>query len=552
MKAETFNEFMSTVPESPGVYLFKDAEQRVLYVGKASSLKARLRSYTPGPSAPPKSALLSSRASHIETIVTRSDLEALMLEQTLIQKHRPRYNVNWSYPYLEMTVGEEFPRLYFTRKGPRKGSRRYGPFTAGAARRLQRLINQYFRVPSCRVEMDGKQTPCLYHHLNWCDAPCAGRITKERYAGLVAQVKMFLEGRGEELTRQLQKEMDEAAAREDFETAAKVRDRMRAITEILEDQAAIAPGEQDAEVLGLARSGSFACLVLLTIRSGKLTGKQEFTVRRANDVSDGELITSFLGQHFSGASLSPRILLPCPVGSQELVAAWLARRRNAPVELLSPKRGHGRELLKLAEANARASLIVKGRVGGEEAREQLAVVTQVLQLPRTPQRIEAVDLAHLHGEEAVGAIVVFRDGLPSPKEYRKYLIKTARGGDDYEGMREVIRRRLRRLQEEGTPLPDLLLIDGGPGHLHAVSQVVSESGRGGEEKNRGAANGMAMVALAKREETLFLPDHEGPVKLPEDSPALHLLQRARDEVHRYVNAYQRKRRAMALRAVAKS
>lgn len=554
MTPEAFAAFMGTVSTEPGVYLFKDADQRVIYVGKAVSLRSRLRSYTPGPasggtrsssSAPSKSSFIGGQAASVDTIVTRSDLEALMLEQTLIQKYHPRYNIsfrdNKSYPVLELTAADPFPRLYFTRKHTAKGSRVYGPYTGGAARRLQRVVNQYFRIPSCRVELDGKQTPCLYHHLNWCDAPCAGRIGTEDYAKLVTQARLFLDGRGAELVPQLQHDMEDAAAREDFETAVKLRDRLKATGELLEDQAVIAPGDQTADVLGLARSGSFACLVLLAIRGGKLSGKQEFTVRRAADTPDGELITAFLGQHFAQAVVPARLLLPCEIDDQDVVARWLESRRGLPVEVLTPQRGHNRELLELALANAKAALVSRGRVGEDEAQAQQDEARVVLGLERAPRRLEAVDLSRLGGEEAVGAVVVFRDGLPSRQEYRKFLIKTAPGDDDYAGMEEVIFRRLKRMKDEGTAFPDLLLLDGGPGQLHAAELAAAKAG----------VTGVAMVALAKREELLYLPGRPDPVKLPEDSPALHLLQRARDEVHRYVNAYQRTRRAMDMRAGAK-
>jgi len=545
MTSEAFAAFMGTVSTDPGVYLFKDAEQRVIYVGKAISLRSRLRSYTPGQSTPSKSCFIGTQAEGVDTIVTRSDLEALMLEQTLIQKYHPRYNIsfrdNKSYPVLELTTGDPFPRLYFTRKARTKGTRVYGPYTGGAAHRLQRVVNQYFRIPSCRVELDGKQTPCLYHHLNWCDAPCAGRISGEDYAKLVTQARLFLDGRGAELVPQLQQDMEAAAAREDFELAARLRDRLKATGELLEDQAVIAPGDQTADVLGLARSGSFACLVLLAVRGGNLTGKQEFTVRRAADTPDAELITAFLGQHFTVAAPPGRLLLPCELEEQALVEKWLEQRRGLPVELLTPQRGLNRELLELASANAKAALVSRGRVGEDEAQAQLAEAQAVLGTGRLPQRLEAVDLSRLGGEEAVGAVVVFRDGLPSRQEYRKFLIKTAAGDDDYAGMEEVIYRRLKRNKDENKPMPDLLLLDGGPGQLHAAELAAAKAG----------VTGVAMVALAKREELLYLPGRPDPVKLPDDSPALHLLQRARDEVHRFVNAYQRTRRAMTMRAGAK-
>ncbi len=544
MTPEEFRTFLETVPAGPGVYLFKDSDGTILYVGKALALKARLRSYAPGPATSAKQAFLSGTAASVETVVTRSELEALMLEQTLIQRHHPRHNIGWrdnkTFPSLELTATESFPRLYFTRRSRRKGSRYFGPYTAGAARRLQRLVNQHFRVPSCRVDMDGRQTPCLYHHLGWCDAPCAGLIGREEYAGLVAQARLFLEGRAGELAPLLQRAMDEAAAQEEFEEAARLRDRLRAVEQLNVDQAVVAGGEEDADVLGLARSGSFGCMAVLAIRGGSLVGKQEFTVRRAGDEPDGELVRAFLGQHFTGSVIPPRLLLPCPVESPETVEALLAERRGGAVRLVIPQRGHGRDLVSLATDNARAALVTRGRVGEDEAREQLAAVATALGLGTAPEHIEGVDLSRLGGEEAVGAVVVFHDGLPATREHRRFLIKLAAGDDDYGGMREVVTRRLKRLTAEHTELPGLLLLDGGLGHLRAVEPAVRDL----------AGDRVAVAALAKREEELYLPGREGPLRLPADSPALHVLQRVRDEAHRYVNAYQRRRRAMSQRADA--
>jgi len=539
VKAEAFDSFLATVNQEPGVYIFKDADGRVVYVGKAVSLRDRLRSYAP-PGQIPKQGEIVEAAATVETLVTRSELEAFMLEATLIQKHHPHFNVSWrddkSYPFLELTLADEFPRIYFTRRKARKGGKLYGPYTAGAARHLQRLINEHVRVPSCTVDLDGKQTPCLYHYIHWCDAPCAGKITAEAFGRLVVQARMFLEGRTKELVAQLEGEMAEAAAREDFELAGMLRDRIRAVGMLHEDQAVIAPDERHADVIGLARSGSFGCIVLLTVREGKLLGKQEYVVRRAADVPDAELVEAFVEQHYAVATPPARVLIPCELESREVVEGWLAARREGGTEILSPRRGLNRELLDLAEANAKASLVSRGRVGPDEAKEQLACAAEVLELIGPPNRIEAVDLSHLHGEEAVGAVVVLREGLPSNREHRRYLIKTARGGDDYASMHEVVLRRLRRLKEEGVSLPDLLLLDGGAGQLKAAGEACAEAGVK-----------VPLVALAKREELLYLPGRDAPVTLPSDSPALHLLQRARDEAHRYVNAYQRRRRKMVLR-----
>ncbi len=547
MKAEAFGERLASVGEEPGVYLFRDAESRVVYVGKALSLRDRLRSYAPGMANLEKQNWIVEAAASLETIVTRSELEALMLEQTLIQEHRPRFNVSWrdnkSYPYLELTLADRYPRVYFTRRRARKGGKLWGPYMAGTARRLQRVINQYFRIPSCAVEMDGRQVPCLYHHLNWCDAPCAGRIQAAPYAELVGQVRHLLDGRAAEIAPRLEEAMQAAAIREDFEGAAHLRDRLQAIRDLGTDQAVIAPDERNADVVGLARSGSFACLVLLAVRAGRLVGKQEFTVRRAADIPDGELVASFLARHFGGPATPPeRLLLPCEVEGRETLELYLAARREGGVALLTPKRGLNRELLELAEANAKASLVTRGRVGGDEAREQLACAAEVLGLGAPPARVEAVDLSHLHGQEAVGAVVVFRDGLPSTQEHRRYLIKMAKGGDDYASMGEVVSRRLRRLKDDGTPLPGLLLLDGGAGQLAAAQAACAAAG----------VSELPLVALAKREERLYLPGRPEPVALPADSPALHLFQRVRDEAHRYVNAYQRRRRTMALKAGAEA
>ena len=556
MEASSFSELLDTVSTGPGVYMFKDSEGRVLYVGKAGSLKSRLRSYTPGPSAPAKAVYLVAKSAGVETIVTRTELEALMLEYTLIQKYRPRQNVIWrdnkSYPYLEISMSDPFPRLYLVRRTRRAGGRQFGPFTARTARQLARMVNRQFRIPSCRVPMDGKQVPCLYHHLDWCDAPCAGHISSERYAGLIRQARMFLEGRRAELVRELEAEMNASAEREEFEQAARLRDRMKAVREVLEDQAVVDPDGGDMDVLAVARSGSFACLALLSIRSGKLQGKQEFVVRGVKDEGDGDLIATFLEQHYGspGVASNPdggvreasaaRLILPCLPTGEEMLRTWQAERRGGAVVFEYPKRGRGRELLDLAEANARAALVSQGRVDEEEAREQVEAAARELGLDSLPDHIEAVDLSRLGGEEAVAAVVVFRGGQPSTREYRRFMVKEAPSDDDYAGMCEVVGRRIRHLVEAGESLPDLLLLDGGAGHLAAVEGMLA----GASARPRGIA------ALAKREELLFVSGRPGPLRLPSGDPVLLLLMRARDEAHRFAGAYQRKRRSMTMRADA--
>ncbi len=537
----------------PGVYLFRDAGSRVIYVGKAASLRQRLRGYTPGPATPAKPATIVEQAADLETIVTRSEVEALMLEHTLIQKHRPRFNVIWrdnkSYPLVEMTAADEFPRVYIVRRNRRPGSRYFGPFTARTARHLIRMINRQFRLPSCRVPLDGKQTPCLYHHLGWCDAPCAGLVAADRYAGYVRHVRMILEGRRAELATELEKDMNAAAEREEFEEAARLRDRLGAIKEVLEDQAVVSPDAGDADVLGCARSGSFACLALLSVRSGRLSGKEDFVVRGVRDEDDGSLLSTFTVQRYlgtgpgeGGTGIPPRLLVPSPLEDGEAVASLLAERSGGRVQVESPKRGYGRELLDLANANARAALLTQGRVDEEEAREQLEAAAATLDLPRPPERVEAVDLSRLGGDEAVGAVAVFRMGQPANREHRRFLIKEAAGADDYACMREVVKRRLDGLRKEGETPPDLLLLDGGPGHLHAVTGLLA-----GME-----APVPRVAALAKREEILHLGWVDGPVRLPQDDPVLLMLMRMRDEAHRFANAYQRKRRSMAMRKDAES
>jgi len=550
MDAAEFERFLVTVPASPGVYLFRDREDRVLYVGKALSLRNRLRSYAPGPSTPGKAEYLVDRAVRVETIVTRAEYEALILEYSLIKQHRPPQNVIWrdnkSYPYLELTMADEFPRLYFVRRIRKPGARYFGPFTTRTARQAQRMANRVLRVPSCRVPMDGRQVPCLYHHLDWCDAPCAGLVPRESYAVLVRQARLFLEGKRGEVAAELEDAMKAAADREDFEEAARLRDRFRAVREILEEQAVVDPNGGDAEVVAVARSGAFACLALLSIRAGKLQGKEEFVVRGVKDETDGDLLEAFLGQHFGqprgdGTPGGPlKLVMPCAPSGEEVVRAWLAERVGGPVEFRIPERGHDRELMDIALANARAALITRGRVDEAEARDQLEAACRELGLGSRPERIEAVDLSQLGGEEEVGAVVVFREGQPSPREYRKFLVKTARGGDDYAAMREVVSRRLIHLAEDGKTPPDLLLLDGGATHLAAVEEVLA-----GMKKRPGA-----LAALAKREELLWVSGRQEPVRLPADDPALLLLMRVRDEAHRFANAYQRKRRSMALRESA--
>lgn len=531
---------LERLPERPGVYLMKDSRGQVVYVGKAASLRSRVRSYFQ-PSRPrdPKTEALVEQVADLDWIVTANELEALILESNLVKRHRPRYNIvlrdDKHYPFLKLTTQEPFPRLLVARRIQRDGATYYGPyFPATALRETLRLVRQLFPLRTCAVPIDGRaERPCLQYYIHRCNAPCTGRETREGYARTVEAVRAFLEGRADDLVQRLTREMEAAAAAEQFERAAVLRDQIQALNTVRERQKIISTDLKDLDVVGLARQGSEACVQVFFVRDGRLLGRESFFLDRLAGVPEGEILSAFIQQFYAGnLQPAPELLLPVELPETELLQAWLARRRGGTVVLAVPQRGRRRELVAMAEENA--ALALQTHLLARDSRRQVVAedLQRSLGLPGPPHRIEGFDVSNLQGREAVGSMVVWEAGAMKKADYKRFRIRTVAGADDYAMMGEVLRRRYRRVLEEAGPLPDLILLDGGRGQLAVGVQVLEELG----------LDYVPLVALAKREELVYHPQSLQPLALDPASPALHTLQRIRDEAHRFAVSYHKKLR----------
>jgi len=547
-------ERLDSLPTKPGVYLMKDEAGQVIYVGKAVNLRNRVRSYFHASAMhPPKVQRLVERIADVEFIVTDSEVEALILEANLIKKYRPRYNVRLKddkrYPYIKVTWQEDYPRVYVVRRVEQDGARYYGPFTASwAVHETLDLLRKLFPYVTCRRPFTGKaKRACLYYHIGLCPGPCIGAISKEEYRAGIEQLCLFLEGKADRLIRSLREGMMAAAEALEFERAARLRDQLQAVERVVQRQKVVLPGGGDQDVIALARDDGLACVQVFLVREGRLVGREYFLLEGTEGEGVGHVLSSFLQQFYQGASyIPPEILLPEPAEEAEVLEEWLRARRGGKVALRVPRRGRKRELVALAATNARETLAsLRAAWESEAARSvsALAELQEALEMTRAPARIEGYDISDIQGTAATGSMVVFVQGKPRKSHYRRFRIKTVEGADDYAMMREVLRRRFQRAMEEqplGTrqasawkTLPDLVLVDGGKGQLGVAVEVLREFGL--EEQ-------VAVIALAKEREEVFLPGRPEPLRLPPDSPALHLLQRIRDEAHRFAVAYHRRMR----------
>jgi excinuclease ABC subunit C len=556
-----WEERLKFIPEGTGVYMFKDAGGRVLYVGKAVNLRHRVRSYfQAGTRHPARIAAMVGRTAEVDWLATDSEVEALVLECNLIKRHRPPYNIclrdDKTYPYLKVTVQDEFPRVAITRRLVRDGSRYYGPYTdAGAVRETLQLLRKLFPFRTCKEKVPGSRArPCLNYHIRRCPGPCAGLVDREAYRAAVEEVCLFLEGRREELLRGLERRMREAAARLDFERAALYRDQLQAVRRVLEQQRVDLPRLGDLDAVGVALAGDRACAVVLVVRGGRVIAGGHHILERTGDAPASEVLATFLKQYYSGVDFVPKtILLPEVPGEEAgVIAAWLGQRRGGPVELAVPRRGARRRVVDMAAENAR--LMLQAHLADEEARRTraeaaLAELAGALGLSQPPARLECYDVSGLHGEHIVASMVVLEGGRLRPSEYRRFNVR-APGPDDCAAMAEVVRRRFERARQEREllatgqlsskearfhRLPDLVVVDGGRGQLAAARQAMAEAGFGH----------IPACGLAKGEEHLYLPDRPAPLALPQDSPALLLLRRLRDEAHRFAVSQHRRRREKA-------
>jgi excinuclease ABC subunit C len=541
----TLQSKLDHLPEQPGVYLMKNAAGDILYVGKAAVLAHRARSYfQKGADQTPKTRLLMSQVADLETLVTRSELEALILESNLIKRHRPKFNIilrdDKQYPYLRLPVRENFPRLSIVRKVQKDGALYYGPYTdGGALKSTLNVIRKVFPLATCEIDIDGTaERACIEFEIKRCMAPCIGNQSRDDYHRIVTQVRQFLEGRDTELLDGLREQMHIAADRQDFEDAARLRDQMFKIEQTLEKQRIAQTTAADQDVIGLARQGTATDLQMLFVRGGLLIGRKDFFWPDAADVADEELVRSAIEQFYNKDGLPPKeLLVPAPLAEAPLIEVWLSEKKGHPVSVKAPERGVKHQLVLLAEENAAAALTDHLR-DEETDRQAVEELKRLLRLEKVPRRIEGFDISNTMGSESVASFVVWEEGQAKKSDYRKFRIKTVIGANDFASMKEAVARRYG--ESENLPLPDLVLIDGGLGQLAAAMEGLKDTGRAG----------LPIIGLAKakgeKEERIFLPGRKNPIVLKPASPATHLLQRIRDEAHRFAVTYHRKLRGKAL------
>ena len=531
---------LAQLPDRPGVYLYKDGKGQIVYVGKAASLRSRVRSYFQESRArDAKTDALVTQIRDLECIVTGNELEALILESNLVKRHRPRYNIilrdDKHYPFLKLTTNEEYPRLVVARRVQRDGAAYFGPFyPATAMRETLRLVRQLFPLRTCRIKIDGRKSrPCLQYYIHRCNAPCASLETKEGYDRAVREVERFLEGKNDGLAQELTAQMEAAGAEEKFEQAARLRDRVQALNTVRERQKIISTEDSDQDIVGVVRQGQDACVQLFFVRRGRLLGRESFFFGRLSGSSEGEVLSAFLRQFYAREVVPPpEILLSADVPEAELTGEWLTGRRGGRVELLAPQRGRKRELVAMAEENAALALESHLLSRGNRTQAVLDELQRALDLPTLPHRIEAFDVSTFQGGETVASMVVWKDGEMAKDDYKRYRIRTVTGTDDFAAMHEAVSRRYGRVLETDGVLPDLILLDGGRGQLAAGLKALEAIG----------LDYVPMVSLAKRAEEVYTPDRLQPLVLDLTSPALHALQKVRDEAHRFAVTYHKKLR----------
>jgi len=547
--------FLESLPTGPGVYLMKDGAGRVIYVGKARSLRARVSSYFgAGSRTNPKTLVMMGKMASIDYVLTGTEIEALMLENTLIKKHKPRYNVmlrdDKNFPYLRLSLDEDFPRLSVVRRVLRDKAMYFGPYvSAGSMRTTLRLLRQIFPIAVCNARITRTNVrPCLQFEMGRCLAPCSGQITKEEYRNVVHDLVLFLKGRNTELLRRLKEKMRRAAEELRFEEAARVRNQIRAIERVIANQKVATTGLTDQDVIGIAASGPGANVQIFFLRGGQLLGSRTFDFDDVEGLETGEILSSFVKQYYGRDRFIPReIVLTCRPADGDVLGRWLTEQRGGAVSLSVPQRGKKRHLAEMALKNAEVALD-RGRAEVEEARSVLGEVQEVLKLPKPPRRVETFDVSNIGGSYAVGAVVVFEDGAPKRSDYRRFRIRTVEGADDYAMMREIVHRRYGRLLRERAEVPDLVVIDGGRGHLNAARSVLEEMGVGDVPivafaKGGSRAHGESAPDAGLARDEIYMPSQAAPVCLSERSPVQHFLERLRDEAHRFAVRYHRRVRA---------
>lgn len=547
-------EKLRNLPDAPGVYLMRDGRGHVIYVGKALSLKNRVRSYFQKGAKDEKTEALVRTVADLETIVTHTELEALILESTLIKKHHPRFNIilrdDKNYPYLRLDLKADYPRLDVVRGIKKDGAVYYGPYVpAGGMWEILALIRRTFPLATCRKEFrkDKPERPCVQHQIGRCMAPCAGDVQREAYRDMVQQVRLFIEGKNRDLVDLLKQRMEDASERMEYERAAELRDRIAKIEGAFEKQKVLSQGFENQDVIGIALDGGHANIQVLFVRNGMLIGRKDFHLVDVRGMTCEVVIADFLNQFYAKEMVLPaEVLLPCDPPERTVFSEWLSSKAETTVEVAVPQRGRKRELVQMASDNAQQAL--KEQILSRRSKERvLRGLQDALGLRNLPRRIEAFDISHIQGAESVASMVTFEENVPDKKHYKRYRIKTVVGPDDFASMAEVLRRRFTRAMEEGV-LPDLVLIDGGKGQLNAALDVLRELGVT-EPDVVGLAKARSGEEGTLREyERVFLPGVEEPVILDPTSAVTHLVARIRDEAHRFAIEYHRKLRGK--RAIA--
>jgi len=525
-------EKLKYLPEKPGVYLLKNKEGEVLYVGKALSLKKRVQSYFQREIFSPRLELLVSHVADVEWVITDSEAEAFLLECNLIKHYRPRYNIRLrddkSYPYIKLTVFDPFPQVFLTRNPGEDGSRYFGPYAnVKAAKRTLLLIGHLFPLRRCKGKLKKRTMPCLNYHIKECSAPCVGKITPKEYSLLVKNTSLFLEGHYETLLSQLKKEMQKVSQEERFERAAKLRDSITAIRRISQTQKVSSFTGGDKDLIALARNDEEACVLVFIVREGKLIDKKHFLLKVSEENKKEEIITSFVKQYYAETSFIPEeVILERSIEEFFSIRNWLSEKKRKQIILKVPRRGEKLKFLQLAKKNARMILNQQESRNKEKALEELK---RYLHLKEKPFHIEGFDISNIRGKQATGSVVVFQEGRAKKEDYRRFRIKMVKGINDFAMLSEVVARRYKRIIKEEKNLPHLILIDGGKGQLSSCAKVLGELN----------LSRIPLVGLAKEFEDVYLYPHSHPVNIPEDSSGLKLLEEIRDEAHRFAHAHHR-------------
>lgn len=569
--SEKLRKQLAALPARPGVYIMRNASGEVIYVGKAAKLKDRVRSYFGSPHGmEPKTRALREQIDDFEYIVVGNPGEALLLEATLIKRHQPFFNIRLKddkrYPYLKIDVQNPWPRVYITRRIEKDGAKYFGPYaSAGSVRATLDLVKKLFPWRSCTKEITGKDArPCLDYYIKRCIAPCTAYCTKEEYDAVIEDVILFLEGKSDDVLRRLRQQMEDAAERMEYERAAMIRDQVRAIERTVERQMVSTTKKEDLDVYGMFRDGDQACVQVFFVRGTQMIGRDHFVVEGVTGETDAAVLTNFLLQFYESAQYVPRlVVVPVEPEDRETMEELLSEKRGSSVEVRLPERGEKRRLVQLANDNAKEALEllkVKWLADASKTEQALEQLREELSLPALPRRIECYDNSNIQGTSPVSSMVVFTDGRPATNQYRRFHVKTVTGADDFATMAEIMRRRFRRVKRTedsglsaeattessvltaATPdggsrtsnlaiwdLPDLVIIDGGKGQLAAAAMAMRELG----------VYEIPVVGLAKRHEEIFVPGEEEPIVLPRGSEALFLVQRIRDEAHRFAITFHR-------------